>query len=201
MTHWHRLLRALAANKYLTRMPRPYILAVQEVKGMDENKDISDELQAAGYKQKIDRVVKSALVWQRDLVFTGSTPQGYEIEFDAQAQWGCKPTEALLLSLAGCLGIDVMSILKKMRMEPASFRVEIEGERNPTPPQYYKAVDIVLHIAGNHLDPKKVERAISLSRDKYCSVYNSLRPDLSLNVRYVLEEKEPPREHSKSQSE
>jgi putative redox protein len=135
--------------------------------------------------------VKTTLAWERDLVFTGATPQGYEIEFDAQAQWGCKPTESLLLSLAGCMGIDMVTIMTKMRITLASFRMEIEGKRNPTPPQYYKEVEIVLHIAGKNLDPQKVERAITLSKDKYCSVYNSLRPDLALNVRYVLEEKNP----------
>ncbi len=145
-----------------------------------------------GYKQNINPVAKASLVWQRDLVFTGSTPQGYDIEFDANAQWGCKPTESLLLSLAACMGIDVMSIITKMRMTPVSFRMEIEGERNPTPPQYYRAVNIVLFIAGKNLDSGKIDRAIALSREKYCSVYNSLRPDLSLSVRYVLEEKELP---------
>ena len=156
----------------------------------DNNKDDLNE-SLAGYKHSITPIVKTTLVWERDLVFTGATPQGYEIEFDAQAQWGCKPTEALLLSLAGCMGIDMVTILTKMRITLASFRIEIEGKRNPTPPQYYKAVEIVLHIAGKNLDPRKVERAIALSKDKYCSVYNSLRPDLALNVRYVLEEKDP----------
>ena len=89
------------------------------------------------------------------------------------------------------MGIDVVSILTKMRSTPVSFRIEIEGERNPTPPQSYKAVEIILYIAGNNLDPVKIERAIDLSRDKYCSVYNSLSPDLALNVRFVLEEKTP----------
>ena len=143
-----------------------------------------------GYKQNVHTMAKASLVWQRDLVFTGSTPQGYDIEFDADAQWGCKPTEALLLSLAACMGIDVMSIITKMRMAPVSYRMEIEGERNPTPPQYYRAVKIVLHIAGRNLDAGKIERAISLSRDKYCSVYNSLRPDMSLSVSCVLEDKD-----------
>ena len=155
----------------------------------DKEDNLNESL--AGYKHNITPIVKTTLAWERDLVFTGATPQGYEIEFDAQAQWGCKPTEALLLSLAGCMGIDVVSILAKMRITLASFRMEIEGERNPIPPQYYKAVEIVLYIAGKNLNPQKVERAIALSKDKYCSVYNSLRPDLALNVRYVLEEKDP----------
>jgi putative redox protein len=155
----------------------------------DTKDDISESL--AGYKHSINPMVKTTLAWERDLRFTGTTPQGYEIEFDAQAQWGCKPTESLLLSLAGCMGIDIVTILTKMRIALASFRIEIEGERNQSPPQYYKAVKMVLHIAGKNLEPRKVERAITLSRDKYCSVYNSLRPDLALNVQYVLEEKDP----------
>lgn len=155
----------------------------------DQYCDLNESL--SGYKHSISTQVKTNIVWQRDLIFTGSTPQGYEIEFDANAQWGCKPTEALLLSLAGCMGIDIVTILTKMRIGLTSFRMEVAGERNPTPPQYYKAVEIVLHIAGKSLTANKVERAIALSRDKYCSVYNSLRPDLVLNVRYVLEEKIP----------
>jgi putative redox protein len=162
----------------------------------DDNEDDLNE-SLAGYKKSITPVVKTTLAWQRDLVFTGATPQGYEIEFDAQAQWGCKPTEALLLSLAGCMGIDIVTILTKMRITLASFRMEIEGERNPKPPQYYKAVEIVLHIAGKNLDHRKVDRAIALSREKYCSVFNSLRRDLKLNVRYVLEEKNPVEDNKK----
>ena len=66
------------------------------------------------------------------------------------------------------------------------------GERNAQPPQYYKVVEMVMHIAGKNLDQGKVERAIALSRNKYCSVYNSLRPDMELNVRFVLEDKDLP---------
>lgn len=164
----------------------------------NKNDELNESL--AGYKHNITPIVKTTLDWKRDLVFTGATPQGYEIEFDAQAQWGCKPTESLLLSLAGCMGIDMVTILTKMRITLASFRMEIEGKRNPTPPQYYKEVEIVLHIAGKNLDPQKVERAIALSKDKYCSVYNSLRPDLALNVRYVIEEKDPLGDDKKGES-
>ncbi len=142
----------------------------------------------ADYKRNINPIVKATLTWQRNLVFTGATPQGYEIEFDAESQWGCKPTEALLLSLAGCMGIDVVSILTKMRSAPARFRIDMEGERSPTPPQYYQSVKMVLNMAGKNLDPAKVERAVALSKNKYCSVYNTLRPDLTLSVEYVLEE-------------
>ena len=149
-----------------------------------------------GYKEKISPVVKATLSWDRDLIFVGRTNEGYEIEFDAHVQWGCKPTDALLLSLAGCMGIDVVMFLQKMRTEITNFKMDIIGERNPTPPQYFKTVEMILNIAGKNLDPKKVDRAIALSHEKYCSVYNSLRKDMDVKVKYILEEKEPAKEIS-----
>jgi putative redox protein len=151
-------------------------------------KDLPEE-SLAGYKGKINPITKTFLKWDKDLIFVGSTEPGYEIELDGNAQWGCKPTEALLLSLAGCMGIDIVMILKKMRVQLASFRMELVGERNPTPPQYFKAIEIVMHIGGKDLDPAKVDRAISLSRATYCSVYNSLRKDMEVKIRYELEDK------------
>lgn len=152
----------------------------------EEKDELREELQ--GYKTKITPITKATLTWSRDLVFTGTTPQGYELDFDADAQWGCKPTEALLLSLGGCMAIDIVSILKKMRVDISHFRIEMRGERNPDPPQYFRAVEITLHLSGKNLAPRRIDRAIALSREKYCSVYNSLRPDLDLKVLTILEE-------------
>ena len=140
------------------------------------------------YKRISVPITKTRLIWLKDLMFIGSTQKGYEIEFDAHAEEGCQPTEALLLSLAGCLGIDIMMILQKMRVLITGFKMEIEGERNSTPPQYYKTVEMILHINGKNLDSQKVDRAVSLSKNKYCSVFNSLRSDMVVNVRYELEE-------------
>lgn len=161
-------------------------------------KQIEDALEGSlkGYKEKINPVVKAVLSWDRDLIFVGRTNEGYEIEFDAHVQWGCKPTDALLLSLAGCMGIDVVTFLQKMKVKIANFKIDIIGQRNPTPPQYFKEVEMILSIAGENLDSKKVERAISLSQEKYCSVYNSLRKDMDVKVKYILEEKEPVKEIS-----
>ena len=149
-----------------------------------------------GYKEKITPVTKATLTWDRELIFVGRTQQGYEIEFDGHVQWGCKPTDALLLSLAGCMGIDVVMFLQKMKVELAGFKIEIVGERNPTPPQYFRAIEIILYVAGRNIEAKKVERAVSLSHEKYCSVYNSLRNDMDVRVKYIIEEKEPSKEIS-----
>jgi putative redox protein len=139
-----------------------------------------------GYKEKVAPITKGTLTWDKELIFVGRTQRGYEIEFDAEIQWGCAPTESLLLSLAACMGIDAVSFLQKMRANLASFKIDITGERNPTPPQYYKAIEMVLHISGERITQKQVERAVALSQEKYCSVYHSLRKDLKVSVKYIL---------------
>jgi len=151
----------------------------------EEKVELDENLE--GYKGKIYLVNKASLTWDKDLIFLGRTPRGFELDFDAEAQWGCIPTESLLLSIAGCLAIDVVSFVTKMKAKILKFKVDIVGERNPTPPQYYTKVDMVLHISGENITPKKLDRAISLSQEKYCSVYHSLRKDLKVNVAYHIE--------------
>jgi len=146
--------------------------------------ELKDSL--TGYKEKVAPITKGTLTWDKELIFAGRTQRGYEIDFDAEIQWGCAPTESLLLSLAACMGIDVVSFLQKMRANLTSFKLEITGERNPTPPQYYKAIEMVLHISGEHITVKQIERAIALSQEKYCSVYHSLRKDLRVSVKHIL---------------
>ncbi len=151
-----------------------------------ERKELEETLK--GYKENVMPVLKGTLKWERDLLFTARTQRGYEIEFDAHIQWGCAPTESLLLSLSGCMGIDVVMFLQKMKVKLANFKVEIIGERNPTPPQYFKTVEMILHISGENVTQKQVERAVSLSQEKYCSVYHSLRKDLKVTVKYIINE-------------
>ena len=151
----------------------------------EEKVELDENLE--GYKGKINPVNKASLTWDKDLIFLGRTPRGFELDFDAEAQWGCIPTESLLLSIAGCLAIDVVSFVTKMKAKISKFKVDIAGERNPTPPQYYTKVDMVIHISGENITPKKLDRAISLSQEKYCSVYHSLRKDLKVDVSYVIE--------------
>lgn len=155
---------------------------------MSEEMEVKELDEALGeYKSKIPQVNKATLTWEKDLIFTGRTIRGYEVEYDAQQQWGCSPTETLLLSVAGCMAIDMVSFLKKMKCGIKSYKMEIIGERNPTPPQYYTSIDMIISVTGTNLTPKKIERAISLSHDKYCSVYHSLRKDMKVKVDYSFE--------------
>lgn len=150
-----------------------------------ETKQLDETL--TDYKSKISQVNKATLTWDKELIFIGRTNRGYEVEYDAAQQWGCSPTETLLLSVAGCMGIDMVSFLQKMKVEIKSYKMDIVGERNPTPPQYYTALEMIIQITGKGLTPKKIERAISLSQDKYCSVYHSLRKDMTVKVDYTYE--------------
>ena len=153
---------------------------------VDAEKEQNVEAELKEYKKVILPVNKSRLKLERDLYFIGTTQRGYEIEYDVKYEEGCSPTESFLLSIAGCLSIDVVHILRKMRCKISGYEVEAEGVRNPIPPQYYKTVDIMIHISGEGITPKKIDRAIALSRNKYCSVYHSLRKDIEVNIKYEI---------------
>ena len=84
-----------------------------------------------GYKEHVDEEMEARLVWEQDLYFTASTRRGYDMEFDANVQMGCMPLEGLLLSLAGCMAIDVVSILNKMRCSLESMSMKIKENCRP----------------------------------------------------------------------
>jgi len=151
-----------------------------------EEKENEVKPHLAEYKTKIMPVNKSRLELKKDLYFMGTTQRGYEVEYDVKYEEGCSPTETLLLSLAGCLSIDVVHILRKMRCEVENYETTVEGTRRETPPQYYTSINLMIHISGKGIKPKKIERAIALSQKKYCSVYHSLRDDIKINVKYEI---------------
>ena len=154
------------------------------------NDDTLDNLENSldSYKKEILEVNKGSLAWEKDLIFNVRTQMGYEIEYDANLQWGCSPTETLLTSVAGCMAIDVFYFLKKMRADMKSFTIDFTGVRKPDPPQYYKSINLLIKVNGEGITTKKMDRAISLSQDKYCSVYNALRSDIEVTVNYKINE-------------
>jgi len=148
---------------------------------------LKENVEGEGYKENVANTSRGILSWEKDLVFTARI-RGYAIDFDADAKEGCIPTDSLLMSLPGCLAIDVVLFLKKMKVEINKFDIETIGERNPVPPKYFTAVHMNIRIAGKGITPKKLDRAISLSQEKYCSVHHSLRKDMDIKVSYVIEE-------------
>ncbi|PLT32439.1 OsmC family protein [Bacillus sp. V5-8f] len=126
--------------------------------------------------------MKSTIKWTGNMAFSGITPSGHEIKMDAAPEVGgqnsgARPTELLLYSLAGCTGIDIVLILKKMRFEPTFFQMEIEGLRANEDPKRFTDFHIHYALEGN-LPEDKVVRAIKLSKDKYCSVSHSLNANI-----------------------
>jgi len=121
--------------------------------------------------------------WNQKMAFSSETPSGHEIKMDAAPEiggenTGARPTELLLNAVAGCTGIDIISILTKMRLEPTSFKMEVHGNRADDHPK--KFTDIHIHYAlEGDLPEDKVVRAITLSKDKYCSVSHSLSANLT----------------------
>ncbi len=155
---------------------------------MEDNSAENLEESVKGYKEEILEVNKGFLEWEKDLIFNVRTQMGYEIEYDANLQWGCSPTETLLTSVAGCMAIDVFYFLKKMKADIKSFKIDFSGVRKPDPPQYYKSIDLLIKVNGEGITSKKMDRAISLSHDKYCSVYNALRSDIEVTTSYKINE-------------
>ena len=102
---------------------------------------------------------------------------------DSEGRAGPSPTQVLLLSLAGCMGVDVRMILEKSRVPLESLEVVIEADRAEEPPRFFHTVRLAYRVRGpTEEDQGKLERAVELSKDKYCSVLHTLRPDLKLDV-------------------
>lgn len=121
--------------------------------------------------------------WNNKMAFSCETDSGHEIKMDAAQEiggenTGPRPTELLLNAVAGCTGIDIISILTKMRLEPSSFKMEVHGDRADDHPKKFTDIHIHYSLEGE-LPEDKVVRAIQLSKDKYCSVSHSLSANIT----------------------
>jgi putative redox protein len=92
------------------------------------------------------------------------------------------PMEALMAALGGCTGIDIVSILEKMRLTIDKFSMEITGERADTEPKYFTKLNVHYMLTGENLDAEKVKRAVQLSAEKYCSVAHSLKAEITHTI-------------------
>lgn len=113
--------------------------------------------------------------------FEGRNEDGRTVQIDAAEKiggrnQGVRPTQMLLMALAGCSGIDVVNILKKQRQHITDFQIEVEGEQENLQDAAKVFTDIKVHfqMQGN-IEPEKAKRAVELSMEKYCSVEKTLR--------------------------
>jgi putative redox protein len=120
------------------------------------------------------------LIWEHDLVFAGASGDA-KMTLDSAGVAGPSPVQALAFALASCMAMDVVHILKKGRHDLHGLRVDLTGERAPTEPRRFVAV--TLHFTVNGAVPREaIDRAVDLSREKYCSVWHSLRQDITFTV-------------------
>ncbi len=98
---------------------------------------------------------------------------------------GAAPMEMVLMAIGGCSGMDVVSILAKMRVKYTRLEIAIQGERAAEHPRIFTDIEVVYRFWGQELPEDKLRRAISLSMEKYCSVANMI--DKAANLTYRLE--------------
>ena len=113
-------------------------------------------------------------VWRKDHEFT-STLDHNAIKIDGARKKGFGPKALLLAGLAGCSGIDIVDILKKMRVEFSDFSIEVKAAQTEDFPKVYKDIYIAYKIKTDPENEKKVKNAIDLSLEKYCGVSAMLR--------------------------
>lgn len=119
----------------------------------------------------------------RGQVYEGRWDDNPPILLDSGSKEGPSPTEALLMSLATCMAVDVKVILEKGRVPVEGVLVEVMGERAPEPPRRFTSLRLDIRVEGPaEEDQGKIDRAVRLSRDTYCSVFQTLRPDLDVEI-------------------
>lgn len=99
--------------------------------------------------------------------------------------YGSSPMELVLMAIGGCSGMDIVSILEKMRVKYDRFEISVQGERAPEHPRIFTDIEVIYRFWGNELVEDKLLRAIQLSMEKYCSVANMM--DKVANLTYRLE--------------
>lgn len=129
--------------------------------------------------------------WSGDMAFEAEV-NGFKIPLDADEKVGGKntgprPKPLVLVALAGCTGMDVVSILGKMKVEFDYFNVEVDGKLTEEHPKYYEKIHIRYIFRGNQLPLDKLEKAILLSQDKYCGVSAMLRHSAQITYEIVIE--------------
>lgn len=134
-----------------------------------------------------------SLQWVDGMEFT-SLVNGHSITIDANAEFGGKnkgprPKPLMMLALAGCTGMDVISILHKMRVFPEGFRVNIETDITEEHPKHYTRMKVIYEFTGENLPENKLKRAVELSEHQYCGVSAVYKKAMRLEFEIKLNNK------------
>jgi putative redox protein len=130
--------------------------------------------------------------WRGNMAFEADIHE-HKVLFDASPDVGGKndgprPKPMLMASLAGCTGMDVISILKKMKVEVSGFNVKVEGTLTDEHPKQFSAMHLIYEFTGTNLPAEKIKHAIELSQEKYCGVSATLKKALDISYEIIIRE-------------
>jgi putative redox protein len=125
--------------------------------------------------------------WKGNSQFESDNPSGKTLFIDTSVEdggynSGLRPKALMLASLAGCSGLDVVSILNKMKVKISDFRIDTSGEMTEEHPKYYHTVSVEYHFYGDNLEEGKIKKAVDLSIEKYCGVMEMFRKFATVNT-------------------
>lgn len=131
------------------------------------------------------------VVWHRGMQFVGRSSSGHSLVIDTKPEFGGadagpSSTELVVLGLCACTGMDVVSILRKKRVQFDDFEVAAEAEISSDLPRHMNRIEIVYRIWGADIPEEALKRSIELSKDKYCSVSNTLNGRAEIIHRYEI---------------
>ena len=131
--------------------------------------------------------------WKGGMAFESTNPSGLNLRIDAGPEdggtgEGLRPKALMLSSLAGCSGLDVASLIAKMKLEVERFHIEIKGDLTEEHPKFYDKVLIEYHFHGPELSEPKLQRAVELSVEKYCGVMEMFRRFAELEIQTIFHE-------------
>ena len=143
-------------------------------------------------KENKPTVESASVALVEGMHFAGDV-DGFRIHLDAEEEFGgrgagTQPLRLLLLGIAGCTAMDVISILRKKRQQVSGLEVEVCGDRVDEYPKVYDSVEIIYRVRGEGVEPKAVERAIELSEARYCPAIAMLEKAAEVASRYEIEE-------------
>jgi putative redox protein len=138
-------------------------------------------------------VTTARIAWVENALFVGESGSGHTITMDGAPDiggrnLGARPMEMVLIGMGGCTAIDVVSMLKKQRQDVRDIIVELAAERAEDHPRVFTQVRVIYRVRGKGLNRALVERAISLSDEKYCSATAMVRKSAAIEREIVIEE-------------
>lgn len=138
-------------------------------------------------------MVQAKVRWVENLMFAATSPSGHTIVLDGDEPMGTDravhPGELLLLGLGGCTGMDVVSLLRKMRQEVDSFEILIDGEAREEHPRAWTKMKLKYVVTGNDIQEDKLKKAIDLSHERYCRVAATLKSAVDIEVSWEIRQR------------